>query len=117
MKIIPQAYAQIDLGNITGPGKYMQDPQDPALFENLFSTVIGFLTVTAGLAFILYFLIGALQWITSGGDKAKVEQAQKQITNGLTGLVIVLVAYFAIAIIGNILDIQLLEPLKLLDLS
>jgi len=35
------------------------------------------LSVIGGLAFIIYFLLGGLSWLTAGGDKAKVESATK----------------------------------------
>ena len=36
--------------------------------ENLISTVIGFLTIVSGLAFIIYFIIAGFSWITAAGD-------------------------------------------------
>lgn len=116
IKFIPQAHAQINLGPITGAGKFQADPGKPALFEELVSTFLGIMTVAAGIAFIIYFLIGAFQWITSAGQQDKLQKAQKYITNGLTGLIIVILVYFAVGIIGQVLDIQILEPLKLLGL-
>lgn len=68
------------------------------------------LSVIGGLAFIIYFLLGGLSWLTAGGDKAKVESAQKQITNAVIGLAIILVSYAIILFIEVSLDVNILKP-------
>jgi hypothetical protein len=50
-----------------------------------FSAVI----LVAGLATFMYLVYGGLQWIMSGGDKGKLEEARAKITNGVIGLAIV----------------------------
>ncbi len=42
------------------------------------------------LAIIIY---AGFRWMTAGGDESKVEDAKKQLVNGLIGLVIILVAF------------------------
>lgn len=42
------------------------------------------------LAIIIY---AGFKWMTAAGDESKVEDAKKQLVNGLIGLVIILVAY------------------------
>lgn len=68
------------------------------------------ISVIGGLAFIIYFLLGGLSWLTAGGDKAKVESAQKQITNAVIGLAIILVSYAIILFIQEALDVNILQP-------
>lgn len=68
------------------------------------------ISIVGGLAFILYFLLGGLSWLTAGGDKAKVESAQKQITNAVIGLSIILVSYAIILFIQEALDVNILQP-------
>ena len=68
------------------------------------------ISIVGGLAFILYFLLGGLSWLTAGGDKAKVESAQKQITNAVIGLAIILVSYAIILFIQEVLDVNILQP-------
>ena len=76
----------------------------------LISTLVDILIIIAALAALIYFILGGLQWITSGGDKAKIEQAQKQITNGLTGLIIVVAAYAVFVLIKNFLGLNQALP-------
>lgn len=54
-----------------------------------FSAVI----LVAGLATFMYLVYGGVQWIMSGGDKGKLEEARAKITNGVIGLAIVASAW------------------------
>src|SRR3989344_7764571 len=109
-KLIP-ALAAIDLGNITGTGPFQNVGASPgADLERLASTILGTLTGVASLAFLLYFVIGALNWITAGGDKTKIESAQKSMLNAIMGIVVVVIAYFIASIIGFVLGINILNP-------
>ena len=56
------------------------------------SNIIGIFTVIAGLAFIYYFILATINWVTAGGDTQKVTLARQQIINALIGLVIVVLA-------------------------
>lgn len=68
------------------------------------------LSIVGGLAFLIYFLLGGLNWLTAGGDKTKVESAQKHITNAIIGLAIILVSYAIILFIQEVLDVNILQP-------
>ncbi len=54
-----------------------------------FSAII----LVAGLATFMYLVYAGLQWIMSGGDKGKLEDARNKITNGIIGLAIVASAW------------------------
>lgn len=53
------------------------------------SSIIGVMTIAAGIWFIFHFIIGGIQWLGSGGDKHALEQARGRITNAFIGLIIV----------------------------
>jgi hypothetical protein len=74
------------------------------------SSIIGFITIVAGLVFIYLVITGAIIYITAGGDKGKAEQARSRITTGLVGLTIVIAAVFLIDLLGYILRVDLLDP-------
>ncbi len=57
--------------------------------SKVFSAVI----LVAGLATFGYLIYGGLQWIMSGGDKGKLEEARAKITNGIIGLAVVASAW------------------------
>lgn len=88
-----------------------------ASFAFLISNIIGILSVVAGLMFIIQFIIGGLNWITSSGDKTKLEKAQQTLLNSAIGLIIVLGAYALISLVAAVLgfDILLNNPEQLVD--
>ena len=49
--------------------------------------------LVAALATFLYLIYGGIEWITSGGDKGKIEEARNKITSGIVGLAIVASAW------------------------
>lgn len=60
---------------------------------SLVSGIMGATLIFATLAFILYFVWGALRWLMAGGDKAQIELARQRITNAFIGLVLVATAW------------------------
>jgi len=81
----------------------------------ILSNVIGFITLIAGLAFIMYFMIGAINWITAAGDANKTQKARLMIVNALIGLIITVIAYPAVLIISKVLGAPLQDPADLIN--
>ena len=55
----------------------------------------------------IYFLIwGGILWISSAGDKAKIEAARKKITFAIIGLVFVFLSFMIINVIGDFFGIN-----------
>src|SRR3989304_1925490 len=50
------------------------------------SAILAAILVIATLAAFVFLLLGGLSWITSGGDKAAVEGAQKRIQAAIIGV-------------------------------
>jgi Zn-dependent protease with chaperone function len=70
--------------------------------ENLGSAVGNFVTILLILAIILsliFLVYGGIKWITSGGDKQKIDSARSHIVAAIVGLVLSLLAYFILNII------------------
>lgn len=119
MIIKPIYAAPVDLGQpIWGIGKYQQgaDLQTGTLLTDFLSSIITTLTVVGSLAFAIYFIIGGLKWITSGGDKTKASDASTQMTQAAIGLIVVVVSFFIIGIISNVLGLDILDPAAVLGL-
>ena len=57
------------------------------------SSIVGLFLTVAGIAAFIYFVWGGLQWIMSGSDKTKVEEARTRLTNAIIGLGIVAVSW------------------------
>lgn len=115
--IKPIFAATIPVGEIEGLGPNQTGLNATSIQDqttNLISTLIGTLTIVGGLAFVVFFFLGALKWITAGGDKAKVQEAQTQMTNGAIGLIAITAAYFIVGIIGGVLGLDILNPMSVL---
>ena len=116
INLVPQAYAApVKLGTlpIDGVGLFQANtiggsPCKP--FGDLLSTVITVMTIFGSLAFVIYFTMGALSWITAGGDKGKIGQAQSQMTQSAIGLIAMVASYFIVSIVGSVLGIDILNP-------
>ncbi len=78
--------------------------------NQVISGVIGFMTTVAGLWFIFQFMTAGYQWISSSGDKNKLQTAQNKMTYSIIGLVIVVSAWVVIALLGKILGLDILNP-------
>lgn len=83
--------------------------------ELFLSNLIGFLTIFASILFIVYFLIGGIEWITAGGDSGKVQKARDKMVNGVIGLVVIIGAYGVIGLIGRVIGLDLLNPAQMLE--
>lgn len=78
-------------------------------FVSTISSVIGVLTVSAGIWFIVQMFTGALQWLSSAGEKQALENAKKKITNAILGLLVVVMAYTIIGIVGAFMGLDILH--------
>lgn len=104
--------ADIKFGQITTPGGYQPGSsiqESTGAVEKLISNVLVVLTVVAGIAFVLYFLLGGLNWITAGGDKGKIDEARGKITQGLVGLAILAASYVIVKFIESAIGMDLLN--------
>lgn len=72
------------------------------------SSVIGFITLAAGIWFLLNFILGGFEWIASGGDKHKLENAQHKLTNAFIGLIIVVASWAILALASTFFGVDLL---------
>lgn len=125
-KLIPESAGNLCEGGGLGPfAKFLcnlptPNPNDPnaqnvanaggafLAFATLISNIIGVFVVVAGLLFLFQFMLGGFKWLTSAGDKAKLENAQQSLLHAVIGLVVVLAAYAIVALVGSILGIDIL---------
>lgn len=75
-------------------------------------TIPNFITlgfIIGALVFFFFMLIGAIQWMTSGGDKSAVEAARNKLTNALIGLFVLFALFAIINVIEVFFDISILN--------
>jgi hypothetical protein len=98
---------EMPLGGLSGLGFLGLESGDyssaPDVFNRTLSTIIGVMTIIAGIWFVFLIMSGAISWMGAGGDKGAIEDAKKKIQNGLIGLAIVISAVFLVDIVGTIL--------------
>lgn len=75
----------------------------------LIGASVAVLMIVAVLAALFFLVLGGLQWITSGGDKAGVEGAQHKIQAALIGLVIVFAVFAIFQLVGQFLGFNVLS--------
>jgi hypothetical protein len=84
-------------------------------FTKVVSGIIGVITIAASIWFMFQLLVGGLNWLSSGGEKAKLTEARDRITNAFVGLIIVVAAWGIIALTGQFLGgFDILNPESLL---
>lgn len=77
-------------------------------FRALLPNLVGLGLAIGIIVFFFVMLIGAIRWIASGADKAELEQARSQITNGLVGIVLLLSLFALIKVLETFFGIDLL---------
>ena len=104
-------------GTIIGPGAKQFQPDLTGgttvvgrPIEQFLSVALGFFTIVGGLLFLLFFIFGALSWLSAGGEKGKVESARTQLTNAAIGLIIVIISQAIVGIVSGVLGLNILNP-------
>ncbi|MBI3366135.1 hypothetical protein HY041_00710 [Candidatus Roizmanbacteria bacterium] len=84
-------------------------------------TVLTFLLrtffVMSGIITILYLLLGAFSWITSGGNKENVDKAREKIQAALVGMILIFSVLAIVTLIEQVLfpagsGLGLTKPIK-----
>ncbi len=75
----------------------------PPELTDVITFFVRFLFIIAGLAALLYLLLGAISWITSGGNKESVDNARNKIMNAIIGLILVFVVMAVVVLLENVL--------------
>lgn len=72
------------------------------------SSIVGVMTVAAGIWFLFQLLTGGFFWMTSAGDKAKLETARHRINDAFVGLLIVVAGWAILALAGQFFGFDIL---------
>jgi len=108
-----QLVAAVSLGQIRGfsKGFFKTAPTQPQRrFASIVSNIITVFTFFAGLAFLLWFLTGALTWITSSGQPEQLNKAKNQMSAAFIGLFIIVISYSIISILSKVTGLDILNP-------
>lgn len=94
---------------ITGSGGLQTGATPATTLEKFFTIALGFLTTVGGIMFLIFFVLGALNWITSGGDREKISRAQHYMSNAVIGLILVILAWAFTGVVGLALGFNILD--------
>ncbi len=73
----------------------------PSFGDILTFLIRGFFAI-AGVAALVYLLLGAFAWVTSGGNKENVEKAREKIIAAITGVILVVVVVAIVATLEQV---------------
>ncbi len=90
------------------------DQDGVAFFNRALPFIINWLLLIGVIYFLINLIFGGYKFISSQGDKNKVQEAQGQLTGALIGLVILLSAFAVLRLIGQIFGLQNLENLQII---
>lgn len=69
---------------------------------NLFlDNLVVLIFMVAAIIFVFMILWGAFEWLSSGGNKEKLESAQKRLTHAVIGIILFSVAFAILSLIGT----------------
>jgi hypothetical protein len=74
---------------------------------NLISNAVSVAFIVAAIATFALLVVGGMNWLTSSGDKTKIEGAQKMISNALIGLAIVAASWAIYSLVLSFFGIDL----------
>lgn len=84
----------------------------PGFAISLGSVITTAISVVMGIGAILTFLYliwGGIEWITSGGEKSKAEQARTKITTAVIGLIVLAASYALLKLVLEVLGFSSLS--------
>lgn len=105
-----QVYAQLENPVLENS---IRNETGTSFFDRAIPFFITWLVLIGSLFFIAQFLLGGYKWINGQGQKDKLEQAQKQITNALIGLLVVFSIYAITKVMGTVFGLTGFENLQI----
>lgn len=66
--------------------------------------------ILGGLAVIMYLFMGAIGWITAGGDSGKIEKSRDKIVQSIVGLAVLFSIVAVLTFVGPLFGLDLLAP-------
>ncbi len=73
------------------------------------SGLLGAIMVIAAILVFLNLVWGSIEWITSGGDKAKVEKARDKMTQSMIGIIVLASILALFSVVQTFLGIEVFE--------
>ncbi len=78
-----------------------RDPTGAGGLGLFLSNLIALIYAIAAVVLIFMLIWGAFDWLTSGGDKEKLQGAQRKIINSIIGIILFAIAFAVIQVLGT----------------
>lgn len=72
---------------------------------DIINAILPYVFGAAGIALLIYLVLGGLQLMLAKGDPKAIQAAQSKITNAIIGFIIVAIAYTLTQLVGRLLGI------------
>lgn len=79
-----------------------------AFFSKFLPMAVTLIMIVGSLIFFFILVSGAIQWITSGGDKQALEGARGKITNAVIGIILLFSAFAVVSLLETFFGIKIL---------
>jgi hypothetical protein len=79
-----------------------------SFFQTFVPHLVGLALAIGTTIFFFILILGAIQWISSGGDKQALEGARSKITNALIGIVIMFSIFAVLSLIQYFFGITIM---------
>jgi hypothetical protein len=89
-----------ELGGNAGNG--VAGAENGYLFALYFVRIWNSLNAIGAMLVIYFFILGAFDWLTSAGDKGKLESARNKMLNAVIGIIILVSLYTIIGFISDL---------------
>ncbi len=100
---------QLDFGTAATtaklPGATGGDPN--TAFGALIAQGLNIALVIGAVAVLLFLILGAIEWITAGGDSGKIQKAREKITQAVIGLVVLVSSWAILMFVQQLLGVRI----------
>ena len=93
------------------------NPNAEGVVQTIILNVISLFFAVGGIGVIIFFIWGSVDWIMSGGDKEKISNARKKMTNAIIGLILLSLSFAIIRTVGAIAGFDPLGNLQIRGLG
>lgn len=73
----------------------------------IIGAIVTFLLIIVAIIALFFLIYGGLRWVTSGGDKGKVDEARKTVIAAIVGLIIAFLAFFILSVVLSFFGLSL----------
>lgn len=105
--MIFQGTTTVDIGSqlqqVAGGGVTVQTN-----LGTIIGSFIGLAFVVGGLLTLMYMILGAINWITAGGDTGKIDKARSKIIQGIVGLAVLVSVYAVFMVVQYFFGLDVL---------